>query len=206
MRAIRTDLRRGVIWVIAVILTGCSDHVPAVMESSSDLTDPIVMGRVMVVTTGESSRRYEPRIRFIEIENRQTDQRFTVDIDAQDTQFALPLPAGDYQVNRVQISEGPFMSMADIASFFSIGTERITYVGTWRFGIDSPRYGRMVVVSMVLDDDGRSRVRDFLIEEYPQLANQPMVEVLPQQSHSEARLYEVMPYPRYPRYFRRHWW
>jgi hypothetical protein len=29
---------------------------------------------------------------------------------------------------------------------------------------------------------------------------------LPYPSEAQARLFEVMPYPRVPRYFRRHWW
>ena len=98
------------------------------------------------------------------------------------------------------------MSMADVASFFSVGTEPVTYVGIWRFGVDSPRYGRMVAVSMVLDEDERPRIRDLFSEQYPDLVDEPMAEVLPQPAHMETRLYEVMPYPRYPRYFRRHLW
>jgi hypothetical protein len=32
------------------------------------------------------------------------------------------------------------------------------------------------------------------------------VMLVPEPSHEEARLYEVMPYPRILGYFRRHWW
>lgn len=197
------------IWAILCftgsLLSACTAHLPALMDDS-DMPGQIVVGRTMVMITGETSRRYEPRVRFIEIENRQTNQRFTIDIDAQDTHFALPLPSGDYQINRVQISEGPFMSMADVASSFSLGIEPVTYVGTWRFGVDSPRYGRMVAVSLVLEEDAQPGIRGFLGEQYPELLNQPMADVLPQPAQLEARLYEVMPYPRYPRYFRRHLW
>jgi hypothetical protein len=195
----------SVIWAIGGILSACSAHVPALMDDSG-VSGPIVVGRTIVVLTGELSRRYAPKVRFIEIENLQTDRRITVDIDSHDTHFALPLPVGDYRVNRVQVSEGPFMSMADVASSFSVGTEPVTYVGTWLFGVDSPRYGRRVAVSMVLDDDERPRIQDLFTEQYPDLVHQPMAEVLPQPAHIETRLYEVMPYPRYPRYFRRHFW
>jgi hypothetical protein len=192
--------------LIGGLLTGCTAHIPAQMEGSSDIVGPVVVGRTMVVITGQTSRRYEPRVRFIEIENRQTNQRFTVDIDAQDTHFALSLPSGEYRFNRVQISEGPFMSMADVSSSFSLGTEPVTHVGTWRFGVDSPRYGRMVVVSMVIDDGERSQIRELFRDQYPELVNEAITDVLPQPAHLETRLYEVMPYPRYPRYFRRHLW
>jgi len=89
---------------------------------------------------------------------------------------------------------------------FSIDPGVITHVGTWRFGVDSPRYGRKVMASVSADQEETARVRDFLNNRYPNVQENSMVEHLPQPSHVEARLYEVMPYPRYPRYFRRHWW
>jgi hypothetical protein len=90
-------------------------------------------------------------------------------------------------------------------SFF-VDAEAITYVGTWRFGVDSPRYGRMVVASAVTDQAEAARVRDFLDNRYPTFDGRTIVEALPQPAQMEARLYEVTPYPRYSRYFRRHWW
>ena len=186
-------------------LAGCAAELPSVVEKS-DIAGPMVVGRAVTVLTDGTTRRYEPKVRFFELENQATGQRFMVDIDAQDTYFALSLNPGDYRLNRVQISEGPFMSMADCASTFSVGNEPITYVGTWRFGVGIPRYGRMIAVSIVMDQGERSQARQFLEDQYPDYEQQPLAEVLPQPSQLEIRLYEVMPYPRYPRYFRRHWW
>ncbi len=89
---------------------------------------------------------------------------------------------------------------------FPVGATAITYVGTWRFGIDSPGYGRMIVVSVVADQAEITQAREFLDGRYPMLKGSSMAETLPLPARVEARLYEVMPYPRYPRYFRRHWW
>jgi len=89
---------------------------------------------------------------------------------------------------------------------FRVGAGVITHVGTWRFGIDSPRYGRMLVASVIADQEETARVHDFLDEQYPTFDRRVIVEMLPQPSRMEARLFEVMPYPRYPRIFRRHWW
>lgn len=166
----------------------------------------MVVGRAVTILTGERGRRYEPKLRFFEVENQDTNQRFNVDVDAQDNYFALSFPPGNYRINRVQISEGPFMSMADLTATFSVGTQPITYVGTWRFGVGSPGYARMVRISMVLTPEEAAQARDFLRDQYPEVERQPMLDALPQPSQSETRLYEVMPYPRYPRYFRRHWW
>lgn len=82
----------------------------------------------------------------------------------------------------------------------------MTYLGTWRFGVDTPRYGRMVVISAVQDPQDRAAAEHDIIAKYPALEGQPVTTVLPVPSEAESRLYEVMPYPRYPRYFRRHWW
>jgi hypothetical protein len=43
-------------------------------------------------------------------------------------------------------------------------------------------------------------------EKYPSQEASVVMTVLPDPSESETRLYEVMPYPRYPRYFQRHYW
>ena len=119
--------------------------------------------------------------------------------------FVLQLPAGEYALTRVQISEGPFMSMADYASTFQVGAEPLTYVGTWRFGIDSPRYERMIVISAVRDQQEQAQAQRTLFEQYPALDGEMVTAVLPSPTEVETRLYEVMPYPRYPTYFRRHW-
>ena len=42
--------------------------------------------------------------------------------------------------------------------------------------------------------------------EEPSLEAGTVPTVLPDPTEMQARLYEVMPYPRVPRYFRRHWW
>lgn len=142
----------------------------------------------------------------MELINRETKERYNVEIESDDRRFVLPLPPGHYELNRVQISEGPFMSMAHISAVFSIGRMPVTYLGTWRFGVDSPRYGRMMTVSMVTDEEDRSRSIESLKEQFPSLEDQAVATVLPAPAELEARLYEVMPYLRYPRYFRRHLW
>jgi hypothetical protein len=64
----------------------------------------------------------------------------------------------------------------------------------------------MVKVSMVMDDEDIRRFDELLLDQHPELVGAPHGLSVPQPSQLEARLYEVMPYPRYPRYFRRHWW
>jgi len=98
------------------------------------------------------------------------------------------------------------MSMAQLSASFTLEQGAITYLGTWRFGVDSPRYGRMVVLSMVVDEGDRGQAEQIVKEKYSAYETHEVVTVLPDPAQSEARLYEVMPYPRYPRYFQRHYW
>ena len=125
---------------------------------------------------------------------------------ADNERFVLALPPGDYELIRVQINEGPFLSVAQLASGFSIGPHSITYLGTWRFGVDSPKYGRMVSISMVNDEQDLADIVQTLALNDPSLDREVVTTVLPDPPQLQARLFEVMPYPRVPRYFRRHWW
>jgi hypothetical protein len=116
------------------------------------------------------------------------------------------LAPGEYELIRVQINEGPFLSMAELSSTFSVGSDPVTYLGTWRFGVDSPKYGRMVSISMINDDHDRAQTLHALASNDPSLDVGAVATALPNPAELQTRLYEVMPYPRVPRYFRRHWW
>lgn len=185
--------------------SGCAIELAARPEQV-EVQPPLVFGRAVALLTGESSRAYEPQVRFFEVMNRESNECFSVGVRSDDTVFVLPLPAGDYTLTRVQISEGPFMSMADYDATFHVGGGGLTYVGTWRFGVDSPRYGRMMVVSAIQDQQDQALAEQTLIRQFPHLQGQSVTTELPNPVQAESRLYEVMPYPRYPRYFRRHWW
>lgn len=197
--------QRRLLGALVLSMSGCATELPSLVNPTQ-VTGSLVVGRVLTVLTGETSRRYPPEVRFFELEDQTSQKRFQVEVKSRDQYFAVELPPGEYRLNRVQISEGPFMSMADLSMDFTVDAGSTTYVGTWRFGVDSPRYGRKVVTSIIADQEETARVRDFLNDQYPRFNESSMVERLPQPSQTEARLYEVMPYPRYPRYFRRHWW
>ena len=188
-----------------LLLAGCATELPIAPESTQP-DKAVVFGRTIAVLTGETTRPYRPRVRFMEIMNRQTLDRFSIEIESDDKMFILQVPAGDYVFTRVQIAEGPFMSMADYDSSFRVGAEPVTYVGTWRFGIDSPRYGRMIVLSAVRDQQEELKAEQSLVQQYPTLDGKKITAALPNPNEAQTRLYEVMPYPRYPTYFRRQWW
>jgi hypothetical protein len=188
-----------------LLLQACASEIPTMPEPGT-IQSNVAVGRAVAVLTGERSRIYQPAVRSFEIENRQTKERFKVEIESDNERFILTLAPGDYELTRVQINEGPFLSMAQFNSNFTIGQDPITYLGTWRFGVDSPKYGRMVSISMVRDEDDRVQAVQSLRLMYPSFENTVVAIALPEPAEVQARLYEVMPYPRYSRYFRRHWW
>ena len=194
-------------WLVALTLSAssCAVELPARVPQDQ-ITGNLVVGRVLTVSSGERARRYAPELRFFELEAQGTSQRYQIDVRSADRFFAIDLPVGHYQLTRIRISEGPFMSMADVGMMFSVGSGTITHVGRWRFEIGSTQYGRMLVVSTNTDEEETTRVLEFLTRQYSSIIVRSVVESVPQPSRVEARLYEVMPYPRYPRYFRRHWW
>jgi hypothetical protein len=166
---------------------------------ASETGGPVVLGRVQIVLTAPSPRWYAPEVRFFELRNRATEERSRVDIASTDELFVLSLPPGEYELTRVQINEGPFLAMADLGASFSVNPDGVTYLGTWRFMVDSPRTQRMVILTVVPE---QAKAQRQLTTQYPGLAGRPFVTVLPTPATSETRLYAVAPYPRY-RYFRR---
>ncbi|WP_455245270.1 hypothetical protein [Petrachloros mirabilis] len=190
---------------VVFLLAACTTNLPQITESVGQ-GESLVTGRVATVIAGERARIYLPDLRRLELVNRHTDERFSVLFKSGDQLFALSLAPGDYRVNRIQISEGPFLSMANVDVEFFVEPGVVTDLGTWRFGVDSPRYGRMVALSIVEHDSSQDLKANLPELGYPEQERLPTKRVMPYPSQSQARLYEVMPYPRYSRYFRRHNW
>ena len=173
---------------------------------NTEAANPIIIGRVVTVLLGLTTRWYGPHVRFIELTNRASGRRYQVMMDSEHGHFIVEIPAGDYVLSRVQISEGPFMSLADLHENFTVIPGRISYVGTWRFGVDIPKYGRKVLMSIIEDDGARREAEDRIADQFPQWTHHSSITALPDPVVAESRLYEVASYPRIPRYFRRHWW
>lgn len=189
---------------LASAFAACAASVPA---EAPDLAfgKTVVFGRIVTVLTAPSSRPYEPKVAFFEMMNRGTGARTQVKVDSDDRLFILQLTAGDYEVTRVQIHEGPFTAMADLALAFHIGQERLAYLGTWRIGVDRPRNDRHLLVAVVQNRADQVEAERHLIARHADLADQPIATLLPSPAATDTALYEVMPYPRVVPYFRRHW-
>jgi hypothetical protein len=193
------------IGALCLILSGCATELPVIV-AAGDVSGTLVVGRVVTNITGEVQRIYAPELRSFEVINTENQERFKIDVQSADGYFSLSLPPGNYELSRVQISEGPFLSMAQLSAGFALKPGMMTFLGTWHFGVDSPKYGRQVVVSMTYDEQDKERAQQFVKDTYPTFNARSPVMLVPEPSHEEARLYEVMPYPRILGYFRRHWW
>jgi hypothetical protein len=202
---IRFRLLGMVLPLFCLSLSGCITDVPTTVQAE-DGRMVLVAGRAIAVITGDRARKFAPEVRRVELLQRHTGVRYSVMVSGENKTFAFFLPVGEYEVTRVQINEGPFLSIAQLASSFSIGEESIVYVGTWRFGVDSPRYGRMVLVSMIADAELQPLIEEMIRTQYPAFASESLTTVVPLPAETVTRLYEVQPYPRYPKYFQRHVW
>jgi hypothetical protein len=195
-------------WSLSAIfmtLSGCAAELP-VTVAEVDVSGTLVVGRAVTTIRGQSQRVYPPELRSFEVINTESEERYKIYVKSEDEYFSFSLPPGRYIINRVQISEGPFLSMAQLSGSFVLEPDVVTFLGTWRFGVDSPKYGRQVMVSIILDEQDHQRAQQFVKDSYPTFDARPMVILLPEPSHEQVRLFEVMPYPNYARYFRRHWW
>ena len=129
--------------LILLALIGCTTTLPPV-PNLSELSEPlpldraVVVGHVMTVLIGPTTRWYPPELRFFELTNTTTQDRIRIHIESKDRWFILPLPPGDYELSRLQISEGGFLAMAGLSPGFTATEGRVIYVGTWRMGIESP--------------------------------------------------------------------
>ncbi len=190
---------------IFMTLSGCATELP-VTVAELDVSGTLVVGRVVTTVTGQLQRAYPPELRSFEVINTESEESYKIYVKSEDEYFSFSLPPGRYKINRVQISEGPFLSMAQLTGSFVLKPDVMTFLGTWRFGVDSPKYGRQVMVSIIHDEQDHKRARQFVKDSYPTFDARSMVILIPEPSHEEARLFEVMPYPNNARYFRRHWW
>jgi hypothetical protein len=189
MKEIRTLM---LVLGIVFSLLGCATKMASLPASlSADQT--IVFGKVQANLTGPTTRWYTPQVRFFELMNHSTKERFRVDIESADSPFFLALPPGEYELVRLQINEGAFRSMAQLNSTFQVSRGGLNYLGRWKVKIHPPTYLRLVDVSVETDlEDAKAEVRSL----YPDLAGLPIQSQLPTPKDSETRLVEISPYPR----------
>lgn len=177
---------------IVIQLVGCATEMsprPTVLPKGK----PVAFGRIHTELTGPMNRWYPPQLRFFELVNLETKERFRVDLESADSYFFLSLSPGEYELARIQINEGAFRAMAQLNPTFTITPEGLNYLGKWQIKIHPSTYLRLVDISVDTDlEDAKAEVFSL----HPELAKYPIVVHLPTPEETESRLVEIFPYPR----------
>ena len=177
---------------LVVPFLGCATEM-APLPASLSADQTIVFGQVQASLTGPTTRWYPPQVRFFELMNHSTKERFRVDIESADSPFFLAIPPGEYELVRIQINEGAFRSMAQLNSTFQVNQGGLNYLGKWEVKIHPPTYLRLVDVSVETDlEEAKAQVLSL----HPDLAGLPIQSQLSTPKDSETRLVEISPYPR----------
>lgn len=188
-------IRRTVLVLAISVITavmGCAKEVVP-LPKSVPTNKPVAFGKVQAFLTGPTNRWYFPQVRFFELENLSTKERFRVDLKSAESPFFISLPPGEYELARVQINEGAFRSMAQLNKTFEISDGALNYLGKWELKIHPPTYLRLIDVSVESDlEEAKAEVYSL----HPDLAGLPIVARLPDPVDSETRLVEMAPYPR----------
>jgi hypothetical protein len=182
------------ILVFGVILgfSGCAKEVGPLPDSLPS-NKPVAFGKIQAYLTGPTNRWYTPQVRFFELKNLKTNDRVRVDVASADSPFFISLPAGEYELARVQINEGAFRSMAQLNETFEVSDGALNYLGKWELKIHPPTYLRLVDISVESDLE---EAKAELFSLHPDLEGLPIVAKLPTPQAKETRLVEIAPYPR----------
>ena len=177
---------------LSFLSIGCAKEVVSLPKKLPDST-PIAFGKIQAYLTGPTNRWYAPQVRFFELQNLRTKDRFRVDVESADSPFFISLPAGEYELARVQINEGAFRSMAQFNETFEVTEGALNYLGKWQLKIHPPTYLRLIDISVESDlEEAKAEVLAL----HPDLAGLPIMAQLPAPTEKETRLVEIAPYPR----------
>lgn len=171
---------------------GCTRTLSA-LPPHPQVANTVVVGHVMTTLLAPTTRWYTPELRFFELMHHPSEERIRVAVQSDNSWFILVLRPGDYELTRILFNEGPFQEAGYLGIRFQVAQGQVTYVGTWRFGMDPPRNQRTVLLSTVAEAE--DTVREALTQ-YQNILGRPVVIELPSPSTTEMRLYEVPPYPR----------
>jgi hypothetical protein len=152
MAAMKRYLRATWMGCVIAGLLGCANVVPA-LPLTVAAQETVVIGHVITVLMGPTTRIYTPELRFFELFHRSSHERFRVKIHSDDSWFVVALPPGTYELTRIMVNEGAFQEAAGLNMTFQVAEGQINYVGTWRLGVEIPQYERMLLVSAVSENE-----------------------------------------------------
>ncbi len=181
---------------LPLVLYGCTATQRGVSESSSE--HAFVFGYVHVVTDGPNPRRFPTHLRFVSLSNMDSGEKYRIDIHSNADLFSHHLPIGHYSVDRVQFNEGPFMAESHVHIEFQVPHRKATYIGIWKFEVETPRTVRLVRIHVVEGDPAISQ--KFPLG--PVSKRTPIETILPQPNFIEVRVFPVAPNPKIKYFYR----
>src|ERR1044071_8966571 len=106
--------------------TSCVTRVPAEEPAAIEPGATVIVGHVITVLTGPSNRWWSPELRFFEIVHAGTGERTQVMVESDDAWFTVRVKPGDYQLVRLQVSEGAFLANAGPIIRFTAAPGEVT--------------------------------------------------------------------------------
>ena len=179
-----------------VFVTGC---VSVPQEISPDSAPhELAFGYVRVETKGPNPRIYPAKVRFFFLTNQETGARSRVNVNTESGVFSARLHPGQYVVDRLQFSEGPFRVESHVQLTFDVPEKKLAYLGSWHIELETPRTVRGVKIRILEGEADFSK--EFSAE--LGLERTPIATVLPKPETFETRGFMVDGQPN-ARYFRR---
>jgi hypothetical protein len=76
---VRERVRGGALWIAAISLhcVGCATQLPSLV-AEPEPNSPLVLGRVLMLVDGETSRAYEPEMRSLEFDSQLTSLKIGI--------------------------------------------------------------------------------------------------------------------------------
>ncbi len=182
------------------LLTACAtSEIKEMKETENDKS--VVVAFVQVEPTEPFFRLHqaEALVQFFDMKNTKTGEWTRVHMSGRANRFVTWLSPGGYELVRLQIGEGPFLSETYMNMRFDVHPEKTNYLGIWRIRIDAPKTVRMVQVDVLADAPDW----DLMMSLHPELGEKPLVASLAQPVTIQNRLFAVAPLQPRAKYFYR---
>ena len=190
----------GAMLFVCLLLTACATSETKELRGTNQDTS-VVVAFIQVEPTEPFFRMHqaEALVQFFDVKNTKTGEWTRVHMSGKAKRFVTWLPPGGYELVRLQIGEGPFLSETYMNMSFDVHAEKTNYLGIWRLRIDAPKTVRMVQVDVLADAPDW----DLMVSLDPELGENPLLTSLAQPVTNRNRLFAVAPLQPRAKYFYR---
>jgi len=186
--------------LVCLLLTACATLETKELEVGSK-NESVAIALIQVEPTEPFFRMHqaEALVRFFDVKNTKTGQWTRVQMTGKAKRFITRLSPGRYELVRLQIGEGPFLSETYMNMSFEVHAEKTNYLGIWRLRVDPPKTVRMLQLDVLAEAPDW----DLMVALYPELGEKALVASLAQPVTNQNRLFAVAPSQPRAKYFYR---